>query len=216
MPRRLQRGFWSVQSRTWDQPYTQPSSQEWVQEVCDWLAGHVAGRIVVDAGCGTGVHAHALGARGFDVVGVDFASGMLARAAAKPGGASGWVQADLHAALPFADGSVDGVLSVFALQFLSPGRFATEIARVLRPGAPALVLWPRAEYARRKPPQGTPLGVRAASYAKHVSTLVGRRSGVARTHTRDDVETAMRDGGLDVVESRVMVRCYALLVRRAS
>jgi len=213
LPRRLQRGFWSVQSRTWDQPYTQPSSQEWVRETCDWLASHVTGRVVVDAGCGTGVHAHALVERGFDVVGVDFSSGMLERAAAKSGRAAGWVQADLQEALPFAAGSIDGLLSVFALQFLAPARFATEVARVLRPGAPALVLWPRADVARRKPPRGTPLGVRAASYAKHVSAVIGGHSGVARAHTRDDVETAMRSGGLDVVESRVMVRCYALLVR---
>src|SRR5262249_22801941 len=54
------------------------------------LALHAPGaRQLLDLGCGTGSHALALAARGFDVVGVDISEGMIARAQQRPKPATG-------------------------------------------------------------------------------------------------------------------------------
>ena len=54
----------------------------------------VRGAQVLDAGCGTGTYALALAKAGFNVIGIDYASGMLARARAK-------VTSELAATLSF-------------------------------------------------------------------------------------------------------------------
>jgi SAM-dependent methyltransferase len=89
----------------------------------------------LDLGCGTGVAIPALLERGWRVVGADLSRDQLrvARGRAGPSGAR-LVAADA-AALPFADGSFDAVVSLFTHTDLDDpeGAFA-EGARVLRRG----------------------------------------------------------------------------------
>src|SRR5207244_437849 len=124
-----------------------------------------------DLGCGTGNYELALSDRGVAAVGVDFAPGMLTRAAAKAPGAS-FVRADLQRPLPFADHSVAAVLSVYSLQLLDIARVLGEVRRVLVPGGQLLVEVPSSASVRR-PPRGVRLSHRAFYWAKRVLVRVG-------------------------------------------
>lgn len=100
------------------------------------LLGPVAGRDVLDAGCGSGPLSAALVERGARVVGFDTSPRMveLARARALPD--ASFAVADLGAPLPqFADHSFDTIVASLVLHYLedwvAPLR---ELRRVLRPG----------------------------------------------------------------------------------
>ena len=92
-----------------------------------------AGERVLDLGCGTGTTALAAAATGAIVTGVDPAERLLeiARAAAEQTRAPATFVAGEAAELPFADGSVDVVVSVFGL-IMAPSAHAAaaELARV--------------------------------------------------------------------------------------
>ncbi|MFW3169068.1 class I SAM-dependent methyltransferase [Geodermatophilus sp. CPCC 206100] len=102
------------------------------------LLGDVAGRRVLEVGCGSAPCARWLRRAGAEVVALDLSGGMLARAA-ELNRATGidvpLVQADVGA-LPLADGSVDVACSAYGgLPFVSDVEGAlAEVARVLRPG----------------------------------------------------------------------------------
>lgn len=102
------------------------------------LLGDVAGRRVVEVGCGSAPCARWLRREGADVVALDLSGGMLARAA-ELNRATGidvpLLQADVGA-LPLATGSVDLACSAFGgLPFVADVEGAlAEVARVLRPG----------------------------------------------------------------------------------
>jgi SAM-dependent methyltransferase len=104
------------------------------------LLGAVAGRTVLEVGCGAGQCSRWLAARGARAVGLDLSAGMLARGREldrRPGARPpvGLVQGDARA-LPLADSSFDLAFSAFgAVPFVAdPQRVSTEVARVLRPG----------------------------------------------------------------------------------
>ena len=121
------------------------------QEV-DFLVGCLGlgpGARILDVGCGPGRHAHALGRRGFEVVGVDISERFvaLAREATPAGAAVTFQRADARV-LAF-DGEFDAVISLcqgaFGLSaggpvgseslLLDPDRAVLEgMARALRPG----------------------------------------------------------------------------------
>lgn len=100
--------------------------------------GPLAGRRIVDLGCGPGFYTRALRERGAEVVPVDNDLAELALAGEVPPGA---VVADAGA-LPFADSSVDGVYCSNLLEHTpNAAPVISEIERVLRPGGWGYVSW---------------------------------------------------------------------------
>jgi malonyl-CoA O-methyltransferase len=103
--------------------------------------GAVAGRTVLDLGCGTGRHALWLAAAGARVTAVDFSEGMLAEARRKPGAAAvRFVVHDLHEPLPFPGAAFDLVVSGLVLEHLRElAPFFRESRRVLRDDGQAVI-----------------------------------------------------------------------------
>lgn len=102
------------------------------------LLGEVAGRRILEVGCGSAPCSRWLAARGAEVVAFDLSAGMLRHAragAASTGITVPLVQADL-CALPFRDGAFDIAFSAFgAVPFVAEsGQAMREVARVLRAG----------------------------------------------------------------------------------
>lgn len=95
------------------------------------------GERVIDVGTGTGWGARLAARLGAEVVGVDFAEGMIAaarRLSAHLGNRIAFQVAEAEA-LPFPDASFDGALSTYGVMFSAePDRAAAELARVLKPG----------------------------------------------------------------------------------
>ncbi len=111
---------------------------EGLREAEAGLLGDVAGRRVVEIGCGSAPCARWLARQGADVVALDLSGGMLARAA-ELNRATGidvpLLQADAGA-LPLGTASADAVCSAYGgLPFVADaGAVLAEVARVLRPG----------------------------------------------------------------------------------
>ena len=120
------------------------------------------GERVLDLACGSGDLAAAARATGARVVGIDFSAGMLRQARTRRLDC-GLVRADALA-LPFADASIDAVVSGFALRnFADLAAALAESARVLRCDgrlallevdrpASTLLRWGHAIYFRRVVP----------------------------------------------------------------
>lgn len=102
------------------------------------LLGEVAGRRVLEVGCGSAPCARWLTDQGARVIGLDLSAGMLRHAVAAARETGIWVplvQADATR-LPFADRSFDLACSAFgAVPFVADSAAVMrEVARVLRPG----------------------------------------------------------------------------------
>ncbi|WP_347060402.1 methyltransferase domain-containing protein [Blastococcus sp. HT6-30] len=111
---------------------------EGLREADAHLLGEVAGRRVLEIGCGSAPCSRWLRRAGADVVALDLSAGMLARAAAlnrSTGITVPLLQADAGA-LPLADAGVDLACSAFGgLPFVADVEGALrEVSRVLRPG----------------------------------------------------------------------------------
>jgi SAM-dependent methyltransferase len=132
--------------------------ESWIRPAFARL-GDVAGRRVLDFGCGHGMAAVVLARRGACVTAFDLSPGYLAEArarAAANGVAVDFVQADGER-LPFADASFDGVWGNAVLHHLNLDRAGGELRRVLRPGGVAVFCEPWGEnpllnWARRQLP----------------------------------------------------------------
>ncbi|WP_330231871.1 class I SAM-dependent methyltransferase [Nocardia sp. NBC_00508] len=100
--------------------------------------GDVAGKVVLEIGCGSAPCSRWLAGQGARPVGLDLSRGMLERGQAvmaRGGQRVPLVQADAEA-LPFADASFDLACSAFgAVPFVADSALVMrEVARVLRPG----------------------------------------------------------------------------------
>lgn len=112
----------------------------------------LAGRDVLDLGCGVGWAAHlASGRDAALVVGLDFSTTAVGLAAATTAGPV-WLQGD-GGRLPFTDASFDRLLSFGSLEhFPDVPAAVAEVRRVLRPGATAVLVVPNS-YARTEQPR---------------------------------------------------------------
>jgi SAM-dependent methyltransferase len=99
------------------------------------LVRDVRGRWVLDAGCGPGLYAEELVARGAEVIGLDASRAMVELARKRLGSTARIEHADLNAPLPLADEGFDLIVCALAIHYVDD-RAATlrEFHRVLRPG----------------------------------------------------------------------------------
>jgi malonyl-CoA O-methyltransferase len=142
----------------------------------------VAGRVVLDAGCGTGRYTRLLAALGARVIGVDLSSAMLGRARNLE---LPLVRGDM-CALPLGTASCDVVVSGLAIADVSEfARVAREWARVLRPRG--VVVYSTLH------PIGEQLG-----WTRAFESLEGPCTLPAHWHTRDDQCRDCRDAGLEI------------------
>jgi ubiquinone/menaquinone biosynthesis C-methylase UbiE len=99
------------------------------------LAGDVAGRRILDAGCGSGPLSAALRDRGAIVTGFDKSTGMLELARRRLGPDADLRVADLASPLPYPNGAFDDVIASLVLHYLEDWTAPlAELRRVLRPG----------------------------------------------------------------------------------
>ncbi len=82
------------------------------------LAGDVAGRRILDAGCGSGPLFAALREKGAVVTGIDQSAGMIEHARRLLGEDADLRVADLADPLPFADAEFDDVVASLVLHYL--------------------------------------------------------------------------------------------------
>jgi SAM-dependent methyltransferase len=116
---------------------------EGLTEPAAGLIGPVAGRCVLELGCGAAQCSRWLSGQGARVVGLDLSRGQLDQArllSAASGDEPALVEADATA-LPFRDGGFDAVVAAYgALPFVADSpRLWEEVARVLRPGGRAVL-----------------------------------------------------------------------------
>ncbi|WP_181772776.1 class I SAM-dependent methyltransferase [Amycolatopsis pittospori] len=113
------------------------------------LAGDVAGRRILDAGCGSGPLFAALRDQGAVVSGIDASAGMLEHAKRRLGADADLRVADLADPLPFPDDTFDDVIASLVLHYLQDwGPTLAEMRRVLKTGGRliASVNHPTADY----------------------------------------------------------------------
>jgi len=137
-------------ARRWTLGPPSPGTREDAAALASVLGLHGQDR-VLDVGCGHGRHAVALAEHGVRVVGIDFASALLARAtdlAASLGVQVDWVRADMRR-LPIRSASMHAVISLDAFGFFDSEdeneAVLREVGRVLTRGGRALLKVANAE-----------------------------------------------------------------------
>lgn len=104
------------------------------------LAGDVAGRKILDAGCGSGPLSAALRERGAEVAGFDVSAGMVELARRRLGPDADLRVTDLADPLPYDDNEFDDVVVSLVLHYLEDwNKPLAELRRVLKPGGRLLV-----------------------------------------------------------------------------
>ncbi len=214
----LRRLFWSVYGRyVWDRLRT-PLAQAPIQRTVDLLQARAAspGARVLDAGCGTGDYSVALARAGFQVTGIDYAPGMLARARSKaataPRTSLAFRRASLDEPLPFPDGSFEHGILVGVLQAVADPRFTLgELRRTLVVGGtlivahypkPALHDLPLLDEVRTRL-------ARSGSRSPFAFGLIAAKSWAERTGrtrywTPDELQALLRDSGFNVLSTETL------------
>lgn len=165
------------------------------------LDAHVrVGQTWLDAGCGSGVLARELAARGADVIALDGSPAMLAearRVGALPGQNIRYDLVSSIEQLPLPDAVVDGIMCSSVLEYVgSPTVTLVEFHRVLRPGGILMLTVPNRFSAIR----GTQATIRA------LGRLVGCSAydylSVSRhSYSRSALHGALDRTGFEVEES---------------
>lgn len=117
--------------------------ETWVRPAFS-LLGPLAGKSVLDFGCGHGMASVVMARQGADVVGFDLSPGYVAEAERRAEAnqvSARFVVADGEE-LPFADRSFDRVWGHAILHHLDMARAGTELRRVLKPGGLAVFCEP--------------------------------------------------------------------------
>jgi ubiquinone/menaquinone biosynthesis C-methylase UbiE len=134
------RAFFDLWSRFYDDPLVQRLTYRPEHDAILRELGRTRPERVLDVGCGTGILSARI-AREFEgthVVGCDFSSGMLRRAARSRRGPD-WVRGNALQ-LPFGDATWDVVVSTEAFHWFPDQEAAlAELFRVLKPGGKLLV-----------------------------------------------------------------------------
>ena len=95
----------------------------------------LAGKVVLDAGCGSGAQCEWLADHGAHVTGIDLSPAMVAEAERRCGGRGRFLTADLADPLPVEDRSLDGITCSLTLHYLHDWSVALgSFAAALRPG----------------------------------------------------------------------------------
>lgn len=104
------------------------------------LAGDVAGRRIVDVGCGSGPLLQLMRDRRASVCGMDSSAAMLKFARRRLGDGVALVRADLRNPLPFPDAAFDDAIACLVLHYLEDWSAAlAELRRVLTAGGRLIV-----------------------------------------------------------------------------
>ncbi|MFZ0304498.1 MAG: methyltransferase domain-containing protein [Terracidiphilus sp.] len=142
--------FHNQLASTWETNYRTKAFLSRVEAIEGALRGRdLHGELWLDAGCGSGTLARWLVGRGAKVVGVDGAPEMvrLALATAKIQNDESSLQFQVAnvGAMPFSDGSFEGVLCSSVLEYAEdPASYLKEIARVTKPNGTLLISTPNA------------------------------------------------------------------------
>lgn len=105
------------------------------------LLGDVAGRRILDAGCGSGPLLTDLSERGAEVAGFDASPAMIRLARERLGDEVDLQVADLTQRLPYGDEAFDDALAVLVLHYLEDwSQPLLELRRVLKPGGRLVVV----------------------------------------------------------------------------
>lgn len=119
-----------------------PSDTAYPLEYAYHLLGNVAGKRIIDFGCGSGANTALLANRGAHVWGVDISEDLirLAQRRMQVSGRADGAQFIVGSAhdLPFPDGSIDVVFGIAILHHLDLQLVSREVHRVLRPGGRAI------------------------------------------------------------------------------
>jgi len=165
-----------------------------VRGVADRLLAPAPGQRLLDAGCGVGEVARALAAAvapGGEVVAVDASSATVAAAAARDDGSGVRYEVADVVALPFADGTFDGVRTERVLQHVAePDAAIAELVRVTRPGGRVCLVdtdWESLAV------DGMPADLVASMRAAFAARDTLHHQGIGRTLRRRLVRAGLRD-----------------------
>jgi SAM-dependent methyltransferase len=126
---------WNLFKRTQLDSYSgQPISRNRFTSYTGWTEEQLCGRLVLDAGCGSGRFAEVALSLGARVIAIDFSNAVdAARENLGDKGEIDFVQADIDA-LPFAPGTFDAVYSLGVLPFTpDPGKSFRSLGRITAP-----------------------------------------------------------------------------------
>ncbi|HVB05890.1 MAG TPA: class I SAM-dependent methyltransferase [Acidimicrobiales bacterium] len=132
--------LWDEHAGWWKKTFTHGADIEYEREILPLVTAELGGLgLVLDLGCGEGQVARALAAAGPAVVGLDPSRAQLDNARAEGGGPR--LVCGAGEALPFAGGSLGGVVCCLAIEHSDdPDALLGEVARVLVPGGTLLLL----------------------------------------------------------------------------
>jgi SAM-dependent methyltransferase len=211
---RLQRQFWDAHSRGWDRIRSDAANRARLTAVVDRFAGQLpSGGKVADLGCGTGHYAVELAVRGFEVIAIDYAPAMLARARIHAHERSAPIEfraCDLNEDLPIAAETLDGALCVSLIQVVDdPRRLLARLRVALRPGG--LVLIESVRHLGALSPGEHLSGV--DQIINRVKKLVAKVPGAVKDYKPEDVTELCVSAGLQVAGTHVYDATFTTTAR---